>query len=133
MTLGYTLNRLLTEQAVIERNMAGQDAYGADRPDDWQLHVTVACLSWWDRSAGVRSANRTYVDPARTVPISQGGMLLPLGTDVTEKDRITQINVYDPVEGEWVPGVVGIIEIAAILDQSTDHLEVNIIRAHLGA
>lgn len=133
MPLAYTLNRMLVEQAVIERNMAGADRYGADQPDAWQTHLTVACLSWWDRSTGVRSANRTYVDPAREVPIAQGGMLLPLGTDVTEKDRIAVINVRDPISGEWVPGIAGIIEIAAVLDQKSDHIELNIIRAHVGA
>lgn len=133
MTLAYTLNRLLTEQAVFERNMAGQDAFGADAPDDWQVYLTSPCLSWWDRSTGARSANRVYVDPAREVPVAQGGLLLPMGTDVTEKDRIQVINVWDPETETWEAGVSGIIEISAVLDQSSDHLELNIIRAHLGA
>ncbi|MGH3265165.1 MAG: hypothetical protein ACRDNS_24590, partial [Trebonia sp.] len=87
--LAYTLDRLLTEQALIERDQGVGDAYGAPGQPDWQPHLTVACRLAWDRSSGVRSADRTYVTPARAAPMSEGLIVVPLGTDVTERDRIT--------------------------------------------
>jgi hypothetical protein len=125
--LAYTLDRLLTQTAVIQRNVAAADAFGADVPPDWQPHLTVACLLWWARSTGARSANRTYVSPARQAAVSEGGLLMPLGTDVTEQDRIMQINTPPSEEP-----VAGLLEIVAVLNQ-WDHLEVEVTRVHLGA
>ena len=130
--LGYTFARLLTEQAVIERNQAVPDAYGGSGPDDWQTHQTVPCRLYWDKSSGVRSANRVYVSPARTVPIDQGGLIVALGTDITENDRISQILTRNPMTGSWVTYIDGLFTITAILVQE-DHMEVNVERAHLGA
>lgn len=125
--LTYTLERLLTQQAVIERDMSVPGPGGSTGRPDWQEHLVVPCRLWWFQSSGARSAQRTYVDPARTVPLSEGGMLLPLGTDVTEKDRIARVlhangDVY--IEGHLI--------IDAVLAQD-DHMELNIDRAHLGA
>lgn len=126
--LAYTLERLLTHQAVIQRNQTGYDAYGAvNGPPNWQTHLTLLARVWWDRSSGVRSANRTFVDPAREVPIDVGGLLLPLGTDVTEQDRVSAINLAN-----GTPYIQGIFLITAVLSQE-DHMELNLTRAHLGA
>jgi hypothetical protein len=126
--LAYTLSRITqSQQAVIERDFAPVDAYGADAVPDWRYHLTVPCLLWWQRSTGARSSNRTYVGPNRTVPVMDGGLVMSLDVDVTERDRITCIQ--NP-QGTVV--VEGIIEITVILPQ-TDHLEVMIVRPHLGA
>jgi hypothetical protein len=131
--LAYTLSRLMTEQAVIQRNMSQADAYGADGPENWQPLSTIPCRLWWDKSTGgARSANRVYVDPARAVPIDQGGLLVALGTDVTENDRITQVLARNPVSGTWTTYLEGLFTIVAVLVQE-DHMEINLTRAHLGA
>lgn len=130
--LAYTFNALLTEQAVIERDKSSPDGYGSTTTPDWQYHATVPCRLWWDRSSGVRSANRTYVSPARDVAMDEGGLLVALGTDITELDRITVINVYNAAKGSWEPYVTGNFTITAVLSQE-DHMEVDVSRAHLGA
>lgn len=130
--LSYTLTRLMTERALIQRDMGVVDAYGAPATPDWQPHLTVSCRLVWDRSSGVRSANRTYVSPVRTVPMDEGMILLELGTDVTERDRITQVLSYDPQAQTWVPFVDGLMTITAVVPQE-DHLELDVSRAHLGA
>ena len=124
--LAYTLERLLTQKAVIERNEAAGDNFGADGRSNWQEHLTVSCRLWWDKF-GARSPSRTYVDPARTVPISEGGILVPLGTDVTEKDRIARI-----LDGNGDPYIEGNFTITAVMNEE-DHMELAIERAHLGA
>lgn len=130
--LSYTLSGLLTEKAVIQRDMGQVDAYGADGTPDWQDHLTVPCRIWWLKGTGARSANRTYISPARTASVSEGGMMLALGTDVTERDRITQVLRVDAETGSWMPYVEGIIVISAVVAQE-DHMELSISRAQLGA
>ena len=129
--LAYTFNQMLTEQAVIERDMSGGDAYGGSVGPDWKYLSTVPCRLWWDRSSGVRSANRTYVTPARQVPMDEGALLFPLDTDIIEDDRITQINVFNHNTGTWEPYVVGHFNLTAVLVQE-DHMEVDVIHARLG-
>ena len=132
MTLLYTLERLMTEQAIIERDQGAYDAYGADGEPDFQYLSTVPCRFWWDRSTGARSANRTYVSPAREVPVSDGGLLVPSGTDVTERDRITSIQSFNPQTGKWVTYIQGLFTVTAVLTED-DHMELNLTRARLGA
>lgn len=130
--LTYTLDRLLTEQAQIERNMASFDAYGAQGAENWQPFSTVPCRLVWDRGTGIRSPDRVYVSPARVAPLDEGLILVPLGTDVTQSDRITQINARDPLSGAWSPYVTGVFQIVAVLVQE-GHMELNVLRTVLGA
>jgi hypothetical protein len=129
--LAYTLNRLLTERAVVERDMGQVDAYGADGAPDWQQHLIVPCRMWWAVSQGARTANRTYVTPARAVPVSDGGMLVPTGTDITEADRIPRVLTYSPAEASWVPYIEGAFTISSVVT-TDDHVEVGLIRTVLG-
>lgn len=131
--LAYTLERMLTQQAVIERDMGGLDEYGGDEPTNWQPHVTVPCRLWWARSSGARSANRVYVDPSRQVPVSEGGVIVPLGTDVTEQDRIARVEEFDQESERWETLVEGVVQIIAVLNQDGDHLELSVERTSLGA
>lgn len=128
----YTLQRMMVQQAVLERDVSEPDAYGADSAPDWRPLNTVPCLLWWDRSSGARSANRSYVSTSRQVAVSQGGIMLPAGTDVTEQDRIVQINKFDPAVDQWVLDVVGLFTIVAVLNQQ-DHVELSVTRPNLGA
>lgn len=128
----YTLAELLTEQVVIERDVTTPDQWGADDAPSFQPYLTVACRLYWAKSTGTRSSNRTYTNVTREVSVTDGGLVLPLGTDVTEADRIAQINEWDPISGEWVLKVEGPMEITATVNEHT-HLELSIQRTQLGA
>jgi len=129
MTLAYTLQTLMTEQCVIERAKRTYDGGGAQSKPQWLPHLTVQCRLWWDKGSGVRSQQRTYVSPVRTADFSAGGLILPVGTDVTRLDRITEIQQLDPVSGEWVTYISGDIEISAVLNQE-DHMEIELVRVN---
>jgi hypothetical protein len=130
--LPYDLNVMLSSGehaalAVIERDMGAPDSFGGNNSPDWQTLATVPCMLWWDKSSGVRSANREYVTPARMVPVSQGGILVASGTDVTEDDRIANLLTTD--RDIWI---TGLFTITAVIEQTT-HREVYLTRSHLGA
>lgn len=129
----YTLARLLEgQQAVIARDMASPDRWGADDKPNFQPHLTVPCVLWWAKGNSTRSANRTYVNVTRDVPVKVGGMLLPSGTDVTEEDQITQVNRWDAESQAWVLWVTGIFEISSVVSEGP-FVEIDVLRPHLGA
>lgn len=128
----YTLAKLLTEQAVITRNAAAVDQWGAQGAEDWQPHLTVACRLFWSKESGGRSPSRTYVNASREVPVTVGGLVLPLGTDVLETDLISQINQWDAPTQAWVLKVAGPIKIDMITNADT-HIEASLTRTTLGA
>jgi hypothetical protein len=130
--LAYTFNNLLTEQAVVQRDISSADGYGSTTGPNWQYLSTIPCRLWWLRSEGIRSANRRWVTPARDVPMDEGGLLVPLDTDITELDRITAINVYNSQTGTWLPYAAGNYTITAVLKEE-DHMEIDVSRAFLGA
>lgn len=129
--LSYTLTRMLTQRAVIQRDSGEVDAYGADGTPDWQDYLTVPCRLAWAKSEGARSASRTFITPARTAPVSEGGVLVPLGTPVTETDRVARILQWDPVMGSWEPYIDGIFMISMVLTNE-HHVELSVSRTHLG-
>lgn len=131
MTLAFTLQALMTDRCVIERSKRSYDGGGAQTAAVWVPHVTVACRLWWDRSSGIRSAQREYVSAARTADLSVGGLLIPAGTDVLRTDRITEVQSFDPETGGWVAYLAGNLEISAVITQE-DHMEINWIRTNVG-
>ena len=131
MTLAFTLQTLMTEQCVIQRATRTYDGGGAQSAPMWQPHLTVACRMWWDRSSGVRSAQREYVTAARTADLSVGGLVVPSGTDVLRTDRVSEIQALDEITGEWVTYISGDMEISAVLTME-DHMQISIIRTNVG-
>jgi hypothetical protein len=127
MTLDYTLSRTMTQQATIQRDQGGHDNLGAPLPPNWQFLAQVPCLLAFAKSEGGRSVNHTYVDTTRDVPIEDGTILFPLGTDITEADRITQIT--NRATGNVI--FAGEITISSTVQQ-VSHLECGVIRMHLG-
>jgi hypothetical protein len=128
----YSLERTLTEQAVLARNQTTPDQWQAVTKDNFQPYLTVPCRLYWAKSTGARSANRTYTDASRDVPVTAGGMLLPSDTDVTEQDEIMQVNRWDPPTQAWVVEVLGPMKITSVINQHT-HVELSIERTQLGA
>lgn len=122
MPLPYTLDRITeSENAVLERNIAVPDKFGGSTELDWQVYLTVRCRFWWWHSEGARSAAREYGEDERNVNLRGGGMLLPLGTEVTDEDRLGRI--LDP-EGNPIVDT-GPFRIVAVL-QLASHLELSL-------
>lgn len=126
-TVAYTLNVMMDQQAVIQRDAGVPDRYGADGTPDWQPLATVPCKLSWAHSSGVRSAQREYPTSQRLAPVSDGMIMLPSGTDVTEADQI--IRLLDAAGNLYIDGV---FEIVAVVNQIT-HIELGVFRPHLGS
>ena len=124
--LEYTLNQLFTQRATVYRNVTSGDGYGAPAPEDFQYRSTVRCRLWWQHSSGVRSANRTYVSPGRTVPVAEGGMIVPVGTDITEQDRVVEIT-----DNQGNVLYASNFTVVAVINNE-DHIELSLIETTLG-
>lgn len=112
-----TLGQVLTQQAVLERDMGTVDAYGASAGSDWQPLATVPCRFWWWRESS-RGPARELTSPQRTAGIGDGGLIVGSGLDVTIGDRLSR--VLD-ASGDVVQA--GPFDIVAVLAQE-GHLEV---------
>lgn len=128
--LPYDLARMFSGgqgagKATFERDMGQPDGYGGDAKPDWQTLFTVDCVLYWNRSTGSHATQKVVVTPARKVPMSEGLLICPAGTEVTENDRITEVRFVDDTVIE------GLFIIDAVLNQET-HVEVFIDRSHLG-
>lgn len=99
----------LQHRCTIERNMGSADDWGGQQ-DDWQSHLEDLPCRAWDRSG------REPVDVDRTAAFVERGVTLPLGTDVTESDRVSSITSRG---AELLDGPMG-IEAKLIY---TDHIE----------
>jgi hypothetical protein len=126
MGLAYTQNMLFIHQAVIERDVATTDQYGADTPPDFQVLATVPCRLFWARGSGMRS-QKELETPQRLAAVTSGGVMFPLGTDLNEADRIARI-----LDSNGDLYIEGTFEVLAAAAQET-HLEVSVVRPHLGA
>jgi hypothetical protein len=74
-------------RCVVQRddNAATDDGWGNPQTPDWQDHLTdVPCRV-------VVDAGREPVDSDRTVVLVDMRLLVPLDTDVTESDRVSEI------------------------------------------
>lgn len=127
--LAYTVERTLTQQAVIQRDMAAADDLGAETSADWQTLATVACRMWWWRESS-RGPAREEMQPQGVVAMAEGGMAFPAGTDITTEDRVGQVNDWHPelgVSGEWVEAVAGPFKVVAVMHH-VSHTEIAWIR-----
>lgn len=100
----------LRHRCTIQRDAAAADSWGGTATPDWQDSATnVPCRA-------VEEAGREPVDKDRTVVILDRRLLVPLGTDVTERDRISSITERgtDLLDGP--------VNIEAVLTRRT-HLE----------
>lgn len=103
----------LRHRCTIERDGASAGAWGLPDTPEWAEHLAdVPCRV-------VIDAGREPVDSDRTVVLVDMRLLVPLGTDVTERDRISEI-----VErGEAYTG--GPFQVEAVLRRRT-HLELSL-------
>jgi|SRR5215472_1939758 len=120
--LEYTINRLIEQHLIqIERDTAAKDPYGAEGKRAWALHATIEGLFWWWPTHG---AGRFVEEatPQRAVDITGGGCLFPIGTDVTEFDRIG--NIKDPDGNLEVEGPFRIVSLRRL----PTHVEISVER-----
>ena len=114
--MSVTTSRLaLTHRTSIQRDRAADDSWGHQGDPDWQdLETDVPCRAW-------ANVGREQVSADRTVVVKDMRCLLPLGTDVTESDRLGDVLERGDV---IFPGPIGI---ETILRQR-DHLELFLVR-----
>jgi hypothetical protein len=119
--LDYTLNKMLEEhQIVIERDTAAVDDFGAESSRGWVELGTIDALFYWWPSHG-EGAFDEHGDPQRNVNTTGGGVLVPLGTDVTEEDRVARVLLKGGTE------VQGPFRITSLRETET-HIELSIER-----
>ena len=96
----------MTHKLYLQRNQASTDAYGQPEPADWQTLSTVKGHVWVD------SEDTTHRELGSVVAGRYKGMV-PLGTDVTERDRV--LKVEDRAGNE----LFGVLYIDAVSRRST--------------
>jgi hypothetical protein len=102
----------MRQRVTFERNYAVLAAGATDvngfgqKIEDWREICTVSCLAWMGSSGG----KHTSSGEVRVATIDAPGMVVPLGTDVTEADRVQK--VVDRM-GTQIMGMMGIDFVAA--------------------
>jgi len=74
----------MVHRLYLQRNAAARDGYVHKSPPDWQALATVAGRVWV-------ATEETEYDAEVTAVIGRYRGIVPLGTDVTEKDRVEKV------------------------------------------
>ncbi len=98
----------LTMRAFIQRNSSSVDTWGHKRVSTWGALSTTPCYAW-EPSADIRHK------PEVSMESSRFRAMVPLGTDVTRKDRV------EKVEDRAATELFGVMYIDAIV-RRRDHL-----------
>jgi hypothetical protein len=108
----------LTQRCTIERdaNAATAGAWGTPSAPDWQSHITDVPCRVWATTGSETVANGTTVTPVEDVRV-----IVPLGTDVTDADRIASVTYRG---GTAQDGPLGIRAMLA----RRDHLELVLVK-----
>lgn len=108
---------ILTHWATVQRDVnAGVVTDGVQASPDWQNHLTgLICRAW-------TSAGREQLDATTSVVVEDQRLIVQLGTDVTEQDRID--GVTDQYGNSIIAGPVGI---RAVIHRD-DHLELILVK-----
>jgi hypothetical protein len=108
----------LIHSCAIERdaNASSADSWGAPNSPDWQSHLAdLPCRAW------AVSGREIIADKASVVVADEIRMIVQVGTDVTERDRVNTITY----RGATVfAGPMGI----RAVDARRDHLELTLAR-----
>lgn len=76
----------LIHRCTIERDTAPASTDGWEGTPVWQPHLTGLLCRWW-----VRDGREEVKDGQTVVPLTETRLIVPLGTDVTERDRVTSV------------------------------------------
>jgi hypothetical protein len=76
----------MTMRATVQRNTpAGTDGFGGPGAAVWANNLaSQRCWSWAEKE-------REVIDGTKSVLLADHKMIVPLGTDITEDDRVTAI------------------------------------------
>ena len=75
----------MRHRCTTQRNQAPADEWGAPGPPDWQPNLSdQPCHAWLD-------AARRVIGPDQDVMVVDIRLLMPLGSDVKESDRVAQV------------------------------------------
>ena len=94
-------------RATIQRDSRVADDYGNTGAPDWQAHIASLPCHAWNRTSTAQSGER-YSEEAVTsdyYPV----MMVPLGTDIVETDRVLEIK---DLRGNQL---FGLMEVTAVL------------------
>lgn len=110
----------LTQRCTIERdaNAGNDDSWGeGNATPDWQPHITdLPCRAW--ATGGTETVTRTDTIAA----IGDVTVIVPLGTDVTEQDRVASVTF----RGDTIQqGPLGI----RAINSRRDYLELILVKA----
>jgi hypothetical protein len=123
VALYYDLVQLLTERAVVERDLGALDGFGGEPKVKREVVATLPCRFWWAKVGETgRSPMREYATPERSIHLSDGGILLEVGANIRAGDRIkeiTDLHGNQLIEGNW--RVISLLQIE-------DHLEAGLMR-----
>ena len=75
----------MTQRALVQRATTVDDEYGMPGPAAWATHI--ASLACWLYSR----VEREVMDSRKTAVVEDLRLLVPKGTDVTERDRINGV------------------------------------------
>ena len=77
----------MTHRATVQRNTpAGTDGFGGPGVASWGAHI--AALKCWLYT----KSEREVIDGEKSATLGSHKLLIPLGTDITEADRITAVD-----------------------------------------
>jgi len=89
--------------------------WGTPQAPDWQNHLTdVPCLGW-------TNTGREQIDATTSVVVEDMRCIVPLGTDVSELDRLSDVTYRGEVV---ISGPVGVRAVVV----RRDHLELVLVR-----
>jgi hypothetical protein len=106
----------LTHRTTVQRDVqAGTNAWGGKGTPEFQDHLTdLACRYWVE-------TGHEQTDATSQVVVEDMRLIVPIGTDITEKDRLGDITSRGTT---IVTGPVGIRAVLAM----DDHLELVLVR-----
>jgi hypothetical protein len=110
----------MTHRCTVQRNTSyggGSDSWNQDAPAVWtNLATEVPCYYWYDeQSPGL------VRDGDKVVPVTRRRMIVPLGQDITEHDRV--LSVTDVLGNELADGPMAITHVGNRKDHRVVRLE----------
>lgn len=111
----------MTLRCQVERDAAGVDVEGNPAAANWQQHIASLACRFWNTTS-----EREIADGDRIVVGEDLRLLVPVGTDVLERDRV--VNVVDRLGASILPGALNIRAVV----RRTHHLELTLQGAAAG-
>lgn len=122
--LTNTEAEIYSQTVVLERLSSKADSFGAEREQEWAELSRPPCRLWWWKGSKStdKSASAQYARPQTTLNETGGDMILPLGIDVTDLDRVARVLDED---GDVI--TVGPFRVLSV-NPYEDHIELSLER-----